>query len=314
MAIPTGTNVYDAARAHLGDESAQIYTDAILAPYAQNAFREIWRIMASVSVPRVKRVQYYNLAANTSHLWPTTAGISDLAEPAMLEERAPGTTVNITGISGTATPTVTAVAHGLSTGDYAVISGSITGYTGILGRFAVTVLTADTFTLNGAIGAGTWSAGGTVSRSTEGFSELDPVGALTTSATGNASLGQYVWREDQFDFPPCSAIRQLRITYWSSGAMSATAGDSIGIDDSLDYLGVRTAALAAASRGASLRAQELNTQATGNPAGIPNGNGGSLFDFLQQRVKALQVQQYVPPRYGAYPNKDMVYPGWVRVL
>lgn len=63
-----------------------------------------------------------------------------------------------------ATPiVVTSVAHLLRTGDDVVISG-VTGNTAANGIRNVTVLSADTFSINGSVGNGAFVSGGTAQR------------------------------------------------------------------------------------------------------------------------------------------------------
>lgn len=57
----------------------------------------------------------------------------------------------------------TIVAHGYTTGDWVEISGAL-GIPELNGRQKITVTSVDTFTLDGTIGTGTWTSGGTVKR------------------------------------------------------------------------------------------------------------------------------------------------------
>jgi len=57
--------------------------------------------------------------------------------------------------------TIRAVNHGLVTGDRVAIAG-VQGNTAANGAFTVTVVDANSFTLNGSTGTGTWTGGGTV--------------------------------------------------------------------------------------------------------------------------------------------------------
>jgi hypothetical protein len=311
MAIPTLQNVWDAARGHLGDDGVsggQIFTNTVLTPHSSMAFRELWRVMASVGTPRVRKEKYYLLGANTSYLDPATAGITDMGEPEWVEERTLGGSAAISAFTAATSPTVTtSTPHGLNTGDYAIIGGTIAGLTTIpYGQYAVTVIDATSFTLNGAISVGTWSSGGTVYRSTEEWRLVwPPVDSIPSVTTGNGVIVMYAWMGDIFQFPPTTGQRQLRITYLSSGAAPTSANDSIGIDDSLDFLAARTAGLAADSRGGMNRAATLNALAIGpGTAAKADGSDGLLNQFLLSIVRGMQRQRYVRPRYGQWPNKD----------
>src|SRR5574344_739128 len=71
------------------------------------------------------------------------------------------TTVNITAASNATPIVITATAHGFNTGDKVYITG-VGGNTAANGTWVVTRLTADTFSLNGSAGNGTYTSGGTV--------------------------------------------------------------------------------------------------------------------------------------------------------
>ncbi len=72
-------------------------------------------------------------------------------------------TTAVTGAT-TATPiVVSSTSHGLTTGDV-VTTASIGGMTEANGTFVVTVITSGTFSLNGSVGSGTYTSGGTVQK------------------------------------------------------------------------------------------------------------------------------------------------------
>src|SRR5574344_708818 len=71
------------------------------------------------------------------------------------------TTVNITAASNATPIVITATAHGFNTGDKVYITG-VGGNTAANGTWVVTRLTADTFSLNGSVGNGAYTSGGTV--------------------------------------------------------------------------------------------------------------------------------------------------------
>ncbi len=72
-----------------------------------------------------------------------------------------GVITNVTNSAGLIL--ITDVAHGLSTGNYAYIQG-VLGVPAANGEWVVTVVSPDTFTLNGSVFAGTYTSGGTWSR------------------------------------------------------------------------------------------------------------------------------------------------------
>ena len=74
----------------------------------------------------------------------------------------PARTIPAITATNTSSPIqVTAVAHGLATGDVVTIAGTV-GQTGANGTFVITVLSADTFTLGGSTSVGAWVSGGTI--------------------------------------------------------------------------------------------------------------------------------------------------------
>lgn len=66
----------------------------------------------------------------------------------------------ITGATNATPIVVTATAHGLATGDSVVISG-VLGNTGANGTFVITKVNANSFSLNGSVGNGAYTSGGT---------------------------------------------------------------------------------------------------------------------------------------------------------
>jgi hypothetical protein len=287
---PTKAQVLDAARFHLGDDTVatgQIFTDARLEQPFNLAYRELFRALQGLSNPRVRKVAFYNLPPNTSILYPSTAFIPDMGELEWVEERGGVTAVPVTAAApGSGFVTITAAGHPFTSGDQAVLYG-IGGLTGVSGMFGVTHISPTQFQVNGAVATGTYTSGGVASESGEQFSPLEAVTVINDPTQNSNSLGRYAWFEDALHFPPSPTLRQLRITYISSAGLITNASDTTGVDDSLDFLAVRTAAIAAASRGARERAAELNLQALG-PNGQADGSGGILRELVAAGVRALQ--------------------------
>lgn len=309
MAIPTVASVTALARSHLGDTAVaggEVYTDTILIPFVAQATRELFRTLQNLQLPRVKVQAFYNLPANTSVLYPATAGITDMGEPLLVEERSVGGAYAVSGCAITSfVPTLVTATHPLSTGAWAVVWG-IVGVTGASGAFTVTCADTTHVTLNGAYAVGTYSSGGYVSYSADEFTRLDWVDSIhAVEGTLPESLADVAWLGDSFRFSGASAARQLRITYWSSAHTVTTGTDSIGVDDSVDFLAVRTAGLAAASLGAKSSAQDLNFQALGH-SGQADASGGLLRDLLVAAVLREQAER--PIRRQPFRAKRAVYP------
>lgn len=307
--IPTMTNCLDAARFYLGDDQTsggEVFTNTVLTQPFNMAYRELFRTLEGLAIPRVQRSAYYNLPAFTSFLSPATANIADMGEVQILEERGGVTSVAISNaVAGAGFVTITTATHSYTTGDSIVIFG-VGGMTGVAGIWGVTVVDATNFKLNGAVGVGAYTSGGTASKSGEQFTEVVGPRRLVDSVGQVGALGIYDWYEDSFHFPVCNAIRELRITYISSAATIAAVGDTTGVDDSLDFLAIRTAGLAASSRGARDRAAELNLMAIG-PSGQADGSGGILRELVVTAVRALQANPVQRPPFRQRLPYDTTY-------
>ncbi len=304
--IPTMQACLDAARFYLADDQVsggEVFTNTILTPAFNMAYRELFRTLQGIANPRVQRTVFYNLPVNTAFLAPSTAGIADFGEGEVMEERGGLTTTAISAAaigSGFVTLTVASSAD-FATGDAGVVS-SASGMTGINGIWGLTVVDGTTVKLNGAVGVGTFTGAAVLSKSGETFTELIGPRRLVDVGPVSSMLGVFDWYEDAFHFPICNAVRQLRITFISSAATITAVGDTTGIDDSLDFLAIRTAALAASSRGARDRAAELNLVAIG-PSGQSDGTGGILRELVATGVRALQANPVQrPPFRQTYPH------------
>lgn len=311
MAKPTVTQVYSAAAAHAGDNAHQYYgitaPGSLLDPFFALAYSELFRASQMMQNARVQRENYYDLPAYTSVLDPATAGITNLGEPEILEERGGVTEVAITNaVAGTGLVTITAAGHPFITGDQAVIFGVLGLTDDVNGIFTVSVTNSSTFTLNGCTATGTYTATtGTAAKSTEPFNLLTgPQRIRDVLSAPGTTLGRYAWEQDIFYFPPCSALRQLRITYTLSGAAPATTNAIVQFDDSLDFLSLRTAGLALAARGNRLKAAELNNLAVGPDWGRGT-TGGILDQLLSAGVKALQglPEEELRSQGTAFPSR-----------
>jgi hypothetical protein len=242
--------------------------------------------MSILGNPRVRKEVFYTLPAYTTVLFPSTASISDMGEPEFLEERGGLTTKTITGATGTTTVTITATAHGFTTGDEITVGGLV-GFAGAHGIWGITVSDADSFVLNGAVGTGTYSSGGVAVKSSEQFSEVQKRDRI--ESVGNVSvLGEYAWLEDAFRFRPCPTARQLRIVYLSSGTPPTQTTDSIGIDDAIDFLAHATAGSFAQSRGAGTQGASLLEHAYGPQFFQDGALGGLLYELQAQPILTMQ--------------------------
>lgn len=110
----------------------------------------------------------------------------------------------LTGASNATPIVITDNAHPFVTGDQVVIAG-VTGNVGANGSFVVTVLTANTYSLNGSAGTGAYAAGGTV-------------GTAIADAAGGA-------------FVPADVGRRVDIGAFSSWITSITSGTRVRTND-----------------------------------------------------------------------------------
>ena len=313
MPDATVQQVLDDVRSHLADNAisgGEIYTNTVLLPFFQMAYREMFRVMQTIQLPRVQTTAYYNLPAQTGYLDPSTAGISDMGEPWEMGERQVTSALSVSAISITSSvPTLTTAAHGLTDGDRIVVYKA-GGVTGVNGLWAVNVTSSTQFELNGAVAVGTYTSGGVASTSDEDFQDIRFVDEIDdTEGDLPDRLRIVAWVGDVFRFVPCSQIRQLRIRYISSGNAPTLVTDSVGLDDAKDYLAVRTAGLACASKGAPSRASELNTMALGPKQVEADASGGLLRQLMLAGVLQMQSQRPIrmPPFRQVRSNVPEIY-------
>lgn len=294
MAKHTLSQVYDAARAKLGDDSVaggQVFTNTVLAPHFAQAYRALYRTMGTLGNPYVEQDVYFVLPANTSYLAPATAGVTDFGEPRFVEERGGLTQKTITNaVAGSGFVTITAASHGFSTGDLITCNGivGLDGTEGVL--WAITVVDANSFKLNGCVGTGTYSTGGTAVKSAEKFVPVTFTDRMESIGGTSDRLRVYVWEGDAFHFNPTTEARQLRISYTASGNAPTNTSTVIGIDDAIDFLAVYSAGLAGRARGHA-RGDVLIAEALG-PTMQEDASGGMLRSFLLSAVRTLQR---IPP-------------------
>jgi hypothetical protein len=298
----------DQARARLGDDDVlggEIFTNSVLLPHAQQAVRELWRVLRGAQDPFVLADAYYILPANVSVLDPATAGLNDFPEPEAVEWATAGTPIAITSsTSGTAadgTPIVTvttSVPHNVQTGQQ-VFTYNIPfmdQFNSPNGMWTVTKIDATNVTLNGCSASISGALGGTLVgfSATSQFLPMDPQDYIWPIGGGGV-LGQtqavYAWEGGVLKFIPSSQARQLRLLYRQSGAPSDGFTSIIPIDDTQDFIAARMASLAAPPRGLVALSQELKMEALG-PSGEPDGSGGLLGQLLRADIRNLQRRQY----------------------
>lgn len=289
----TFQNVCDDARGLLNDTDVtggEIFTNTGLQTHRERAYRELFDVMAQVQTPRIERVIYWIVPANSTLVSPVgTIGMKDFSEPILLEERNSLTTVAISS-TGTSSPiqVTTPTPHGLGNNQEVTIMG-VQGTTAPWGRWFITVVDNFNFTLNSSITDGQAGTGGTVCWSNETFTDMDPLDRESDRQPSDKLL-DYFWHEGVLRFRGATTTRQLRITYRASGNPTSQTNQPLGIDNALTFLGCRTASLAADGKGWYEKSDRLAKLALG-PKMEPDGSGGFLRSFLNGQVIAMQRQQ-----------------------
>lgn len=305
--IPLVSSIYTAARGVLGDTQTpggEVFTDSILQPHYQASYLELFRALENVQSPRVQREAYFNMPPYTGYLDPATAGISNLGAPVYVEERGNVTTWAISNVvPGSALATVTSASNTLVTGDQPVVFGVGGISDDINDIWTVSVASPTSFTLNGCTASGTYTAAtGSVSVGTENFKEVIAKDRIIQLPNEPGTVfGIYAFEFGRFRFPPCSVLRQLRITYKLSGTAPIVTTASTGIDDCETFLAYRTAGLAGRSKGMRDRADSYTNTAVGpnwERDGIAGGLLGQFLDVGIRDLQRLDTSQRRTPAYG----------------
>lgn len=323
--IPTRQQVLDATRARLGDTEQPgggRWTDDKLEPHLQTAYQILIQRLAFSANRKARREYYWVLPANTSYLDPATIGITNMGEPLDIWDRKHVSATEITGVAlnSTASPpnaALTAVAHGLQTGQRAIVYGPLVGISDdIHDEWTVTVQDANTVLLNGSTATGAWTSGGFIAGAPEPWSEfpLVPDYLLTSQPvqTSQATLGRWMWQNDILRFPAATTARQLKLSIALSGTVPPNPQDMIGVDDSLNFLSTYTAGMALSALGtSSSAAAALFLLAVGNQSGdTADAAGGFLGVLVRQGVRSLQHGKFVTPRFRPKRNTGGVPWRW----
>jgi hypothetical protein len=296
MATCTLGDVFGDARGYLHDTQVaggESFTNAMLQVHFNEPYRTLFNNLMGVS-KRVQRIAYVVLPAYTTILIPQNFGITDLAEPELVEER-PATAAIAISATANSSPisVVTAAPHGLGPTN-AIIAGQVSGVAGTTapwGNWFVTITGANTFTLNGSRSDGGLGTGGNFyAASAQQFVTVMPQD-LAPAMDGQPQqyLGTYEWINEQLQFRGSTQNQQLRLTYWASGDPPTNANTNINIDNCRDFLAVATAANAANSVGWYQMSDRLNVKAYNRSAGPQGDNdGGLLAKFIGIQVMTMQ--------------------------
>jgi hypothetical protein len=141
--------------------------------------------------------------------------------------------------------------------------------------------------------------------STELFRVLESREQLTQRAQTDRLL-EYVWREDTFYFVGATTMRDLEITYESSGTAPTDDSTLIGVDGSLTFLSNYAVGVAGQRKGYEDMAQRCWNLAVG-PKYNEGIAGGELFRMVQARVRSEQKTQIAARPFTAFRRG---LPGW----
>lgn len=308
--IPLRSDVSTLVRSLLGDTAVSagaIFTDAFQAPFQNISYQELFGRLYSAGVARVQREGYYLLPAYTPIFTPSLAGMSNFGAPSEVWERGSATGYAISGAvaaspsAGLCRLTVAALPAAVVTGTRVEVY-NIAGLTDdVNDSWALTVNSTTSVDLNGCAATGTYVSGGTLVYSTEQWGPLEPranqdqfIGLAPQSA-----LKLFSWQRGVLRFPICSTARELRLLYQLSSSLSSTyAGtDSLGVDDSLQFLAYRAAELCAGAKGNKTKVSEMRVHAN-----------AALLQIVSKNVNDGQLgEPIVPPPFR---QKRNVYGAW----
>lgn len=285
--------VCDLARAQLNDtdvSGGEIFTNSMLQLHREQAYRELYSAMSTMQVPDINRTVYWVVPAHTTRLSPQfQMGLNDFSEPVFVEERGNITVVNVTSTSNTAPIVVTtSLPHGLADNQNITIQG-VTGTMAPWGRWYITVINNISFSLISSFGDGSIGAGGTACYGQDPFTEVVPL-LRTTDRAESDILYDYIWQDGMLLFRGASQVREIRITYRASGDPPSSTSVQLGLDDALNFLGTRTASLAAAQK-QWIPTYERLARISCGPKMEPDGSGGQLRNFVNNMVVAMQRNQ-----------------------
>jgi len=317
--IPTGSMIAETARlVYLGDTEVpggQIFTDSILQPSINSAFRTLMDNLRRSDDRTPRRMGFYNLPAYTTSLTPADMGIANMGGPKELWHRSVGSTYSATVAAfndkTNTTPrsvdlTISGGTSSFSAGAQVVTFNFDSSVTqDINDMWHIQVVDANTIRLLGcaaqdADGDGVGTTG-VVSTSPEDYSP-QPNATLRLEIQDNiggasTTISEWAWKDGRFRFPPCTSARQLKILYMISGDPPLNLGDPYGIDNSLDFLASYAAGLAANMKGYKGMAGDIFRLAVGREDGDPkDGDAGFLGQYMRPQVKQQQnVRVVMPP-------------------
>jgi hypothetical protein len=135
-----------------------------------------------------------------------------------------------------------------------------------------------------------------LSGSTEKYTRVYPRDTLDQRDKGPV-LGEYVWRMDTLYFIGATTLRELLITYQSSGLAPTLDATSIAVEGALTFLAKASAAAVAATKGLDEIALRYKLEAYG-PRWDEGIAGGELLRLCKGRIRTMQHVQLAPKPFS----------------
>lgn len=310
--VPTLSNVYDKARAVLGEHNisgGEAFTDTVLSKFVDTALRKLYAVMSTYDNTRVESTTYFVLEAYANTWFPSMSGVTNFGEPRSVKLATKVSNYTISSVTLTATQTTLALntaAADIQAGDKVVIYGATGLKNGNINDewYVTSKPAADEVRIVGLIESGSYGASSGTLVKVGTWS--DPLVRVEDITQFSDNTGVYEWYRDSIRIPPSPQERVLQVEYSLSGEVPASGSDSVGIDGSLDFLGYYTAYLASSALGADQAAQVLLMQAVGTDM-TEDGRGGFLGDLISQGIDTLQQREDVWPRFRSRRGKGVLY-------
>jgi hypothetical protein len=290
--IPQRADITALVLGLLGDTQVaggSVFTTKFQAPHLSSAYQELFTKLDNIGASRVQREGYFLMPAYTGVFYPSVAGLYNFGGPVEIRERGTATAYAISAVTpspttGTCAVTVAALPTTVVTGTQVEVYGIKGVSDDVNDQWTITVNSPTSIVLNGCAAEGTYTTGGYVIYSSEQWSDplvaRDDTDNFPTSPV--TSLAMFSWQRGVMKFPVVNAAREIRLRYQLSGSLPVTC-DSMGIEDSLNFLGYRTAQLCAAAKGMP-RSTVLTQQADYH-----------LQALLQKGAREQQVGESVIP-------------------
>jgi hypothetical protein len=315
----------------LGDtqvSGGSIYTNDFQVFPLQQSYQELFSRLSVAGADRVQREGYYALPAQTGIFNPVSAGLTNFREPLEIWERGTVSTFAVTNAQPS-TPAAGQLTLTLGSGlpTNAQVTGTTVEVYGVGGisddvndSWQITYSSPTSIILNGCTATGTFTSGGTVVFSSEQWSgPLDAQQSTDnfpgtnnitgTSTPGQTILGLYCVQGTKagviVKFPAATAVREIKLEYLLSSNLvtttPSTGTDSMGIDDSLNFLSCRTAQYCGIAKGNP--SYRMFQQWADYYLGV----------MLGDAAREMQTKEVIQPALWR-PKRNVRWIGWIWLL